>query len=351
MLPRERELAAIRHGTPDRIPVDAICIENSAALAAHLGIAEDEVAVRLGLDGRIVAAGAYTGEVPGRDRGLDEWGSGAFDDYGTGHVFPLGTAESVAEVERHPWPDPARYDYEGAAARARQLSNVYAVRGPYWVPLFCRACSLMGMEEALAAMLLRPAVFEAVLERVTAHVEEHCRRFLASAGGGVDILCIGDDFATQRGLAMQPDLWRRFLKQRLARIFAVGRQAGKPVWFHSCGDVTAVLPDLIDIGMDVWETVQLHALPLSARDLKREYGRHIAFFGGVNTQRLPRASPAEVAEEVRNCIEALGEGGGYICGPDHHVKPDVPAAVTLALFDAARAFRKPGFTRERARDN
>ncbi|HSV91880.1 MAG TPA: uroporphyrinogen decarboxylase family protein [Desulfobacterales bacterium] len=343
MLPRERQLAAVGRRVPDRIPVDAIHVENMAAIAAHLGIADADVPDRLGLDGRIVSVG-YTGEVPGQDRGLNEWGSEAFDDYGTGHVFPLAAAGSIAAVERHAWPDPARYDYAGAADRARAAASTYAVRGPYWVPVFCQACSLMGMEEALAALMLEPVVFEAVIERVAAHVEELCRRFLAAAGDAVDILCIGDDFATQRGLLMRPELWRRHLKPRLARIFAVGHAAGKPVWFHSCGDITAVLPDLVDIGMDVWETVQLHALPLSARDLKREYGRHIAFFGGVNTQRLPWATPAEVADEVRRCIEALGGGGGYICGPDHHVKPDVSAGTTLALFDAATAFRGPGFT-------
>ena len=84
--------------------------------------------------------------------------------------------------------------------------------------------------------------------------------------------------------------------------------------------------------MDVWETVQVHTLPLSPQDLKRQYGRHITFFGAVSTQRLPFSTPAQVRDEVRRCIDALGEGGGYICGPDHHVKPDVSAENTVALF-------------------
>ena len=96
--------------------------------------------------------------------------------------------------------------------------------------------------------------------------------------------------------------------------------------------------------MDVWETVQLHTLPMDARALKREYGRHLAFFGGVSTQRLPFATPVEVRAEVNHCIDALGEGGGYICGPDHHIKPDVPPANTVALFDAVRAYRRDGWT-------
>jgi uroporphyrinogen decarboxylase len=95
----------------------------------------------------------------------------------------------------------------------------------------------------------------------------------------------------------------------------------------------------------VWETVQLHALPLSPAQLKRHFGRHIAFFGGVSTQRLPFASPNDVRAETLRCIELLGEGGGYICGPDHHIKPDVPPANTLALFRAATSFQRAGYTR------
>jgi uroporphyrinogen decarboxylase len=141
-----------------------------------------------------------------------------------------------------------------------------------------------------------------------------------------------------------PALWRKYLKPRYARLFELGKSRGLPVWFHSCGDITAVLDDLIEIGMDVWETVQLHALPLSPRELKRQYGRHVTFFGGINTQRLPFATPQEVRQEVRDVCEALGEGGGFICGPDHHIKPDVPPANTTALFDEATSFRRPMYT-------
>jgi len=124
----------------------------------------------------------------------------------------------------------------------------------------------------------------------------------------------------------------------------MAKRMGKYVWFHSCGDITPVLGDLIDIGMDVWETVQLHTLPISPTQLKRDYGKRVTFFGGVNTQRLPFATPEQVAAETRQCIEALGPGGGYICGPDHHVKHDVPAANTVAVFDTATAFRQAGIT-------
>jgi uroporphyrinogen decarboxylase len=335
---RERQLATIARKPTDRISLDVICIEIIPALAEYLGVAPEGVYDRLGIDGRIVAA-PFIGAAPAH--GVDAWAAGAWEDYGTAHNYPLANA-SVADVERHPWPDPADHDYAGAAAAAAAIGATYAVRGPYWQPLFCRVCSLMGMEEALAKLLTEPAVFEAALEAVFERTLAYCERLLDACGDALPILCLGDDFATQRGLLMAPQQWRRFLKPRFGRLFAAGKQRGKAVWFHSCGDVTAILPDLIDIGVDVWETVQLHTLPMAPATLKREFGRHLTFFGGVNTQRLPFATPAEVRAEVRACIEVLGEGGGYICGPDHHIKPDVPPANAAALFDEALEVTQDG---------
>lgn len=325
---RERTLAAIRHQVPDRLPLDAMHIEN--------GLSPDE----LGLDGRVIAAGDYRGPQP-------MWGVDFGDDYGTAHEYPLAGADRPADVERYRWPEAGQFvDFSQQREVGRQLQEQSAVRGPYWVsgPLFCTTCNLMGMEEAMVKMLVEPAVFEACVQKVFEFSQDYVTRFVASCGDGLDILYLADDFASQRGLLFQPELWRKFLKPRYAELFQIGKRHGLPIWFHSCGDITAVLPDLIDIGLDVWETVQLQALPVSATDLKREFGRHITFFGGLNTQQLPFLKPSAVRAEVERVITALGEGGGYICGPDHHVKPDVPQENIRALFDTARAFRRPGFT-------
>jgi len=184
-------------------------------------------------------------------------------------------------------------------------------------------------------MAIEPAIFEAVVEHIFENLAEYCKRLLSACGDAMPILCLGDDFATQRGIMMDPNLWREFLKPRYAKLFEIGKNMGKLVWFHSCGDITAVLSDLIDVGIDVWETVQLHTLPMPAEKLKQEYGKHITFFGGINTQNLPYATPDEVRTEVLRCIEILGKDGGYICGPDHHIKPDVSAENTVMLFDTA----------------
>jgi len=268
-----------------------------------------------------------------------------YQDFGTSHVYPLQAVESVAEVERYPSPNPDDYDYAGAAAVAKTLAPQYALRGPYWMPVYCRVCHLFGMEEAMVRLVGEPAIFEAAMTKVADFTYEYCSRLLDACGDDMPIFCLGDDFATQRGLMVSPEHWRRLFKPHFARIFGMAKEKGKFVWFHSCGDITSVLPDLIDCGMDVWETVQLHTLPMSPEELKREYGHLITFFGGVNTQRLPFAKPEEIEAETRRCIEVLGKDGGYICGPDHHVKPDVSAINALALFDTAQAFQGQGYTK------
>ncbi len=336
---RERQLATIRHEITDRISVDAIAIENQAEIARFLQIEQSAVLKRLGTDGRIVSAG-YLGEIPEpvNSIGFTEWGTPNTGDYGTTRTNPLANATSISEIEKYSWPDATQYDFARAGDVATSLSSEYAVRGPYWRPLFCRVCDLFGMEEAMVRMSLEPRLFEAVLERVFNHTYEYCERLLEACGDAMPIFCLGDDFATQRGMMISPEDWRKFLKPRFAKLFDIGKRASKFVWFHSCGDITEVLPDLIDIGMDVWETVQLHTLPMSAEQLKREYGKHLTFFGAINTQRLPFVTPKEVRTEVRRCINILGKGGGYICGPDHHVKPDVPAENVVVLFESAKEF-------------
>ena len=345
---RDRELAAIRHEVPDRIPVDAIAVENAEAVAAYSGIEQKDVYRYLGCDGRLVSIGYNGDPATGTQKPeRNEWGALSGAAYGSAHVYPLAGVTEPAAIDRYAWPDTSRYDYAAAARTAKDLATEYAVRGPYWQPLFCRVCSLTGMETALLWMLRDPHLFEAALEAVFQRVYALCDDYVRHCGRHLDILCLGDDFASQRGMMFSPELWRKFLKPRYARLFEIGKAAGKFVWFHSCGDITAVLPDLIDIGMDVWETVQLHTLPVSAEELKRDYGKHITFFGGVNTQKLPFRTPTEVADDVNRCIDALGAGGGYICGPDHHLRTDVPPANTVALFETACTYRGRGYTSER----
>jgi uroporphyrinogen decarboxylase len=202
------------------------------------------------------------------------------------------------------------------------------------------------MEETMAKMHTHPEVVEAAISHIADYVLEVSARCLKCADGLVDIFWYGDDFATQSGMMISPELWRKLFRPVYGQIFALAKTKGFPVWFHSCGSFVDVLPDLIDIGMDVWETCQVHLKGNDPRYLKREFGNHIAFCGAVNTQQtLPFGSTSDVRREVRERIRMLGQGGGYICGPDHTVRPEVPVENLVALFDEAKKYRDPQCTR------
>ncbi|HUW56124.1 MAG TPA: uroporphyrinogen decarboxylase family protein [Planctomycetota bacterium] len=346
MTGKERFLAAVRHEIPDRLPLAVMGIDENDAVARRLGCAPEEVAEIIGLDSLGVAA-PYVGPQRTAPDGspLSFWGT-LRERYGAGRDYPIAPDATLDAIERYPWPSADDFDYAALAADARRLGSHLALRSDAWHPLFCQVFDLMGMEEAMLTLAARPAVYDAVVEHVFRFVLEHAKKTAAACGDDLPVLGIGDDFASQRGLMISPRDWRRVFKPRYEALFRVGKDAGKFVLFHSCGDVSAVLDDLVDIGMDIWQTVQLHTLPFSPEELKRRYGKRLTFFGGISGQHLPFATPDEVRAEVVGVIRALGKGGGYIVSPDHAVKPGTPIENILALYDAARSFRETGYTQQ-----
>jgi uroporphyrinogen decarboxylase len=341
MTPKERQLAAIRREPIDRTPVDAIWIYNQKAIADYLKIDQKQVLEYLGLDGRPILL-EYENEFSERsdEAGTIFWSTTLFEgdssQYGTHRKYPLVNASSIKDIEAYQWPDINKFQYEKARKLAERYGDTYALRGPFWMPIFCKACDLFGMEAAMVKMMTEPDVFEASVRIITDIAVDVYRKYFDLCGDNVEIFHVGDDFATQRGLMISPAKWREFIKPQWSRLIEFGKSLNKIIWFHSCGDITEVLPDLIDMGIDVWETVQLHTLPISPSKLKSEYGRHLTFFGGINTQTLPFSTPEAIEAEVKQCVEVLGKNGGYICGPDHSINADVPPENAIALFKAAR---------------
>jgi uroporphyrinogen decarboxylase len=140
---------------------------------------------------------------------------------------------------------------------------------------------------------------------------------------------------------MNPTLYRRLVKPYHARMVQSVKRFSKPVLLHSCGSVTAFIPDLIETGFDALHPIQVSAKDMDTAKLKREFGSDITFWGGVDTQRvLPLGTPHEVKEEVRRRIADLASGGGYILGAVHNIQAEVPAENILAMFEAAREFGK-----------
>jgi uroporphyrinogen decarboxylase len=134
---------------------------------------------------------------------------------------------------------------------------------------------------------------------------------------------------------MSPETWRRFIKPGLAKMFERVKKSGKVVALHSCGDINKILGDLIDIGLDIYQTVQPEIYDL--KKLKAEYGKSLSFWGGISTQRLlPFAKPEEVKATVKDTISILSNYGGYIASPTHQVPADVPPENIIALVEALK---------------
>ena len=162
-------------------------------------------------------------------------------------------------------------------------------------------------------------------------------RALGEVGDLVDVVMFGDDLGTQQGPVLSPALYRRLIKPSHVRMVQTVKRFNKPLLLHSCGSVAAFIPDFIEAGVDALHPVQVSAKDMDSARLKREYGRDIACWGGVDTQRvLPSGTVGEVREEVRRRIADLGPGGGYVLGAVHNVQAEVPVENVLAMVEAAR---------------
>jgi len=151
----------------------------------------------------------------------------------------------------------------------------------------------------------------------------------------IDAIYFGDDWGQQHGLIMGPRIWREFLKPRLAKIYAEVKSAGKFVLIHSCGDIQGILPDLIEIGLDVFNPFQPEVMDV--HEIKRMYGDRLTFFGGISLQKtLSFGTPEDVKAEVIDRIQTIGKGGGYICNACHAITRDVPAENIDMLIQTLR---------------
>lgn len=256
---------------------------------------------------------------------------------------PLAAAETVADVESHDWPDPAWWqaaDYPAARRRWPDHALVFAAG---WYPLFWGACEAFGMEEALVKMHLQPAVFEAFVRCRTAFYMDLLSRGLPAAAGSCDICWLGDDFAGQQAMLVSPALWRRLVKPHLAEQVRLARRYGLYVLYHSCGAVRAVLPDLIDIGVNALLVFQTAAAGMEAESVARDFGGRLAFYGGIDVQRLLSfGTPQQVRAAVRANVRAFARCGGYIVANSHHGVSTIQGPNVEAMCDEARACRRAG---------
>ena len=383
---RQRVLAALNHQEPDRVPFDlgatlvsSINHETYRGVRRLLGldadrpvqwldvvqqiaVVEDDVRRRLGIDTRGVLvrpSSAWDPTVKEDETSnflTDPWGAIWRKPKATGLYYdmtyhPLQGVDDPAALDSFPWPDgrdPARWG-SGLVEEAKALHDAgeYAViMGNMGVTsgLFQTSTYMLGFYDTYCNLAGAPAFMDKLLRKLAELDLAFWESFLPVVGPYLDVVMYADDFAGQDGLLISLDMYRRLFKPRYREIFDMVRRHAPHVkiFFHSCGAIRDLIPELIEVGVDIVNPVQVSAAHMETRALKRDFGRDIVFWGGgVDTQRvLPRGTPAEVKAEVKRRIEDLAPGGGFIFNTVHNIQGDVPPENVIAMVEALHEYGK-----------
>ncbi len=374
MTSRERVWAAINHQEPDRVPLDigggnstTIVVEAYERLKEYLGInlptremnkafrlarLDEQVMQQLGSDCRpLLMKGPAQWTPPPSPPGtfVDIWGiTWRQATYGDNCYYwelarhPLAEAD-VAELDHYPWPDTNDPGYtHSLAEEARDLyenTDKAVMADPIFKSFWELGYMLRGLERFLMDLVTAPEFVVALLERLLEINVKMTGRFLDAVGPYIQVFRLADDLATQRGPLMSPHVFRQLLKPFYKRYveFVKSKTTAK-IFFHSCGNVTELLDDLIEIGVEIINPVQVSAMGDTAA-LKSRFGDRLTFWGAIDTQHvMPYGSPGDVEAEVRRRIHDLAPGGGYVVAAVHNIQPDVPPQNVIAMAEATRKY-------------
>jgi uroporphyrinogen decarboxylase len=373
---RDRVRMALNHHEPDRIPIDlggSICssIHRDAyvQLKKTLGMGIEQIQLvdyvqqlpyldealleHFHVDFRMVQLPAAT--APGLalfEEGpyyafIDRWGSklhmpkrdGLYFDWVD---FPIEEATMEA-LDRYDWPRPDPPEYNAQLReQARYLyeNTDYALVGSAIIGggIFEQPARTMGLENFLMALVTEPKFADRIMEQITDIYIESCNNYLEQVGQYLQVFTYWDDVSGQDGWLISPDIYRRMIKPKQRRLLeAIKSKTDAHVYYHGCGAVYELIPDLIDLGFDIFNPVQVSARGMDTGRLKKEYGQDMVFWGGgIDTQHvLPFGTPEEVADEVKRRIDDLAPGGGFVFAAVHNIQPFVPPENVVSLFETA----------------
>ncbi len=350
MTPRQRVLTALNHERPDRAPRFYRDVpEVRERLLRDLELADSEALFRrFGVDFRWVTP-VHTGPLldgPGPDRRRDIWGVeykyvrfDEADGYWEPVTRPMQDWTDPSQLDDWPWPSPDDFDFSSLADDCDRHAEFAIMTGPGFASpglLQCPIQSLVGEEQSLILPLLDPDFFTALVRKTLEFQLPFIDRMLEAAGGRVAFFRIGDDFGTQNGLVMSPQMWREHIAPGLRAMADVAKQHGAHYYQHSCGAVRQLIPDLIDIGVEVLDPLQVTATGMVPAELKAEFGGRLCFSGGVDEMHLLReGTPTQVRAAVFALLDDMTDEGGFFLGPTHNFQADVPTANIVAMYDAA----------------
>jgi uroporphyrinogen decarboxylase len=376
MTSRERVSKSLNHEIPDRVPIDlggfqtGIHKKAYAELLKFLGVRDqivtldavqqlaqpcEEILRRFHVDVRYVCAhgpDSFKGQVEQNTRKGRLWHD-LKDEFGIVWSMPddqklymdishnpLADA-TIKDLEDYPFPDGGdRSRFSGARHQAIEIRNQtpYAISTGIGGVVYETCWYMRGLERWYMDMLENPAFCEALLDKMLRFWLDYYTGFMAEVGDIIDVVMTGDDLAGQHGPLFSPKFYRQVVKPRQKQLVQhIKSLTGAKVWYHTCGRCTEYIPDLVDNGVDILNPVQISAEGMDPRQLKKDFGDKVVFWGGgIDTQHiLPFATPDEVRKHVRRNVEIFKRGGGYVFNNVHNIQAGVPAENIVALFDAA----------------
>jgi uroporphyrinogen decarboxylase len=333
MTPRDCVLDAIHHHQPERLPY-SLGFEGDVEQrlnAYYHGTAWKERLVRFFTNVQAVDTDIKTPLGGGRER--DPYGGVWRTDRLPWHLETPPLSRPTFDGYIFPSPESFyRPQWKQAAYQVcAESRDSFTIASLGW-GLFERSWNLRGFENILVDAIENPDFFEEVLDRLM-HLYLAFVEYTAELP--VDGIQFGDDWGDQRGVIIGPKRWRKFLKPRWARIYEAVHRHGIKVIHHSCGSVADILPDIIEIGVDVLESVQPEAAGMNPYELKKKWGDKITFWGCLGSQStIPFGTPESIRAEIRRLRSEMGQGGGYILAPAKPLQLETPTENAVAIFEA-----------------
>lgn len=241
------------------------------------------------------------------------------------------------KIDDFPWPDPEKYiDPEECRRVVEAVPQGYAIMGIAWSSHFQDACAAFGMETALIKMMMEPEMFKAVIDRITEFYLKANEIFYKATEGLIHAVLIGNDFGSQSNLMVSPDMLREFVLDGTRQMIEQAKRYNLKVVHHSCGSIYDIIPDLIELGVDVIHPIQALATKMEPDRLKRDFGSQVSFCGGVDAQYLlVKGSPEDISKKVKELAGIFPTG--LVISPSHEaILTDIPPANIEALFNTIK---------------
>ena len=351
MTAKERVLAAINHKETDRVPItfdaDAAVYDS---LYRYLAVnSKEKLFDRLNVDTWMILPGnfIYTADEDEKEEKTSIWGyrvkvtAHSGGEYDALTFSPLAGKDTIADIDAHNWPSPDLLDFSHFTTEALN-HHPRATIGVFTWGAFFISCYVRGMEDLMVDIGSRKKYTDHLFKTINEISHESLRTMLRHHGEDIDIVFMCDDYCSQLGPLFSPGDFKTFVFPYLKQLVDLTHQHNKKFLLHVCGAVRPLLPMIIEAGVDVLEPVQIRAAGMEPAALKKDFGKDICFYGGVDLQQLlPKGSREDVADEVKRLIDILGKDGGYILGPGHtYIQADAPLENILTMYETAFSYQR-----------